>query len=60
MKDAIIIGAGVLLVIGTAGLLINEYVLDWGRIPTVTFAVVNVVSLASLTYTRWRVRQESR
>ena len=54
------IGAVVLLVIGTAGLLINEFVLDWGRVPTVTFAVVNVVGLTFMTYTYWRVRQESR
>ena len=60
MRDAAIIGASVLLAIGTAGLLINEFVLDWGRATTVTFAVVNVVGLALLTYTHWRVRQESR
>lgn len=60
MRDTVIIGAFVLLVIGTAGLLKNEFVLDWGRAATVTFAVVNAVSLALLTYTHWRVRQESR
>ena len=56
MRDAVIIGASVLLVIGTGGLLINEFFFDWGRAPTVTFAVVNVVGLAFLAYAHWGMR----
>jgi hypothetical protein len=40
--------APILLLIGTAGLLMNEYILGWGRSATITFAVFNLVGLALL------------
>jgi len=45
------LSAFILLGIGTLGLLINEFVLDWGQITTLTFAVMNVVGLATLVFT---------
>jgi hypothetical protein len=38
----------VLLIIGTFGLLLNEFVFDWGTIATVTFALSNVAGLIAL------------
>jgi len=35
----------ILLIIGTIGLLINEFIFDWGRIAVLIFAVVNIVGL---------------
>ena len=56
MRNAVMIGAFALLIIGTAGLLINEFVSGWGRTVTITFAVVNVFGLTLLAYTSWGMR----
>lgn len=51
MKEIAKVIAFILLIIGTAGLLVNEFVVDWGRCATVTFACLNVVGLVALAYT---------
>ena len=38
----------VLLLIGTFGLLVNEFVFKWGTITTLTFAVANVIGFLAL------------
>jgi len=43
--------AFILLIIGTIGLLLNELVLDWGRVGTLIFAVFNCIGLATLPAT---------
>jgi hypothetical protein len=43
--------AFVLLMIGTIGLLVNEFVAGWGRAATLTFAIFNCVGLAVLAVT---------
>jgi hypothetical protein len=43
--------AFVLLIIGTIGLLVNEFVADWGRAATLTFAIFNCAGLAILAVT---------
>ena len=40
--------AFILLIIGTAGLLVNEFVFDWGSVVTIVFAAVNVLGLIFL------------
>ena len=35
----------VLLLIGTIGLLINDFVFDWGRMMTLVFAVINLIGV---------------
>ena len=40
--------AFVLLVIGTVGLVLNEFVLDWGRSVTLLFAAFNLVGLVGM------------
>ena len=50
MKKSTPLIAFILVGIGTIGLLINELVFDWGRCATLTFAIINVVGLASLAF----------
>ena len=45
--------AFILLIIGTVGLLLNEFAFDWGRTVTITFAVVNAVGLVTLAFLIW-------
>jgi hypothetical protein len=50
LKESTLLIAFILLVVGTIGLLTNELLLDWGRCATLTFAIINVVGLASLAF----------
>ena len=58
MKNNIELSAFVLLVIGTLGLLLNEFLFDWGRTATLLFAIANLIGLVTLSYTYWRKNQE--
>ena len=49
----------ILLIIGTLGLLITEFVLEWGSAATLIFAALNVVGLAILAYTYWGMKKET-
>ncbi len=40
-----------LLIVGTFGLLMNEFVFDWGTIATLAFALSNVIGLIALVIT---------
>lgn len=53
MKEIAKLTAFILLIIGTLGLIVNEFIFDWGSIVTLTFAAVNIVGLAILAYTFW-------
>ena len=53
MKETIKLSAFILLSIGTLGLIINEFIFDWGRIASLTFASINVIGLATLAYVYW-------
>jgi hypothetical protein len=48
MKNILVWLAPTLLLIGTAGLLLNEFYLDWGRTATLTFALFNIIGIALL------------
>lgn len=58
MREAAKLGAFILLIIGTLGLLINEFIFDWGRTATLTLASLNVVGFAILAYTYWGMKKE--
>ncbi len=45
--------AFILLIIGTLGLLINEFISDWGSVATLTFACFNVIGFAILASVHW-------
>jgi hypothetical protein len=57
MKTTIEFSAFVLLLIGTLGLLMNEFIFAWGSSATLAFAVANVVGLVALGYSYWGVKQ---
>lgn len=46
--------AFLLIILGTAGLLANEFVVEWGRIAAFIFGGFNVVGLAMLIAFRGR------
>ena len=50
----------ILLVVGTLGLLVNEFVFEGGRAATLTFAVFNLVGLTTLAFVFWRVKKTSK
>jgi len=58
MREAAKVSAFILLGIGTFGLLINEFIFDWGSTATLTFALVNVVGLATLALVHWGMKQD--
>jgi hypothetical protein len=49
----------VLLMIGTLGLLLNEFVFAWGRPATLLFAAANVVGFVLLAYAYWGNKQDA-
>jgi len=57
-QDVVKLGAFILLFIGTIGLLINEFIFDWGTTITLIFAAFNVVGLAILGYMYWSTKKE--
>ena len=59
MREIAKLSVFILLIIGTLGLLINEFVFDWGGTATLTFAALNVVGLAILAYTYWGMKKEA-
>jgi len=56
VKEIIKLSGFILLIIGTLGLLVNEFVLNWGRTATVTFAIINLVGLITLAVTYWSLK----
>ena len=51
MKEIVKLSAFILLIIGTLGLLINEFVFECGRIATLTFASINIIGFVILGFT---------
>jgi len=47
----------VFLAVETIGLLINEFAFNWGRCATLTFAVINIVGLATLAFANWGMKR---
>ena len=44
------VGAYLLVIVGTLGLLANEFLLDWGRPATVVFALLNLAGLVGVGF----------
>ena len=51
MREVAKLIAFILLIIGTIGLFVNEFITDWGRVATLIFAVFNCIGLATLALT---------
>ena len=56
MKDFLKISAFVLIIVGTAGLLLNEFAWQHSSTRTVIFAVVNFVGLVNLGFASFALR----
>jgi len=50
MRKIARVAAFTLLIIGTLGLLVDELVFDWGRIPVLVLAAFNVVGLILICF----------
>ena len=59
MKEYIKLSGFILIAIGTIGLLLNEFISDWGTTATLTFAAVNVVGLATLVFAHWGIKNKA-
>jgi hypothetical protein len=59
MREVLKLTGFILLIIGTLGLLITEFVFEWGSTATLIFAALNVVGLATLAYTHWGMKKEA-
>jgi hypothetical protein len=59
MRKVIELSAVVFLLIGTLGLLMNEFVFDWGRPATLIFAAANVMGLLALGFAYWGMKQDA-
>ena len=57
MREATRLIAFILLIIGTLGLIINEFIFDWGSAATLTFAAVNIVGFAILAFVFWGAKK---
>ena len=53
MKKTIELIPFILLIIGTLGLLLNEFVFEWGQAATLSFAAANVIGLLALGNIGW-------
>jgi len=58
VRNFIKISAFVLIIIGTIGLLLNEFVLEHSSTRTIIFAVVDFVGLVNLAFAFWGMRGE--
>lgn len=50
--------AFILLIIGTVGLLLSEFVFDWGRVATIIFTVFNLIGLTTLVFHNWKTKDK--
>jgi hypothetical protein len=57
MKNIVAWLTPTLLLIGTVGLLLNEFYFDWGRTATITFALFNMIGIALLISFMWLDRR---
>lgn len=56
MKNFLKITALILIIIGTAGLLLNEFAWEHSSTHTIIFAVVNFVGLVNLAFAHFGLR----
>ena len=57
MREVLKLSSFILIAIGTIALLLNEFVFDWGRCATLTFALINIVGLATLAFANWGMKR---
>ena len=60
MRNFIKISGFILIIIGTAGLLLNEFAWEHSATRTIIFAVVDFVGLVNLAFAHFGMRESSR
>jgi hypothetical protein len=58
MKNFIMISALILIIIGTAGLLLNEFAWEHSSTRAIIFAVVNFVGLVNLAFSHFGLKEK--
>ena len=58
MREVVKLSGFIALIIGTIGLLLDEFVFDWGRTTTITFAVFTIAGLITLAVTQWGMKKD--
>ena len=58
MRNFIKISSFILIIIGTAGLLMNEFAWEHSSTRTIIFAVVNFVGLVNLAFAHFGMRRD--
>jgi len=56
LRNFLKVSAFILIIIGTAGLLLNEFVFEHSSTRTIIFAVVDFVGLVNLAFAFWGMR----
>ncbi len=59
LRNFLRISGFILVIIGTAGLLLNEFVWDGGASRTIILAVVNFVGLTNLAFAHFGMRDKA-
>jgi len=59
MRNFLKIIASILIAVGTAGLLLNEFAWEHSSTCTIIFAVVNFVGLAKLAFAHFAMRDKA-
>jgi len=57
MRNFLKIAGFVLIIVGTAGLLLNEFVWDTSSSRTITFAIVDFVGLVNLAFAHFGMKR---
>ncbi|MFC1846189.1 hypothetical protein ACFLYM_02095 [Chloroflexota bacterium] len=58
MKEFVKLIAFIFLIIGTIGILTNEFIIRLGWMATVSFANLNVLGLLLLAVARWLIKSD--
>jgi hypothetical protein len=55
-KDTLKLVGFILVAIGFAGLMLADFVFDWGTVGTLTFAAFNAAGLVILGFAHWGIK----
>ena len=58
LRNLIMVSGFVLVIIGTAGLLLNEFVWESSSTRTVLFAIINFVGLVDMTFAHFALKSK--
>jgi len=59
MRNFIKLAGFILIIVGTVGILLNEFVGEYSSTRTIVFAVVDLVGLVNLAFAHWGMREQA-